>query len=145
MGNSISERHIVTHIITGRMLVVLLGLMVTLLPACTTFRLRAEPAQIVGGGDAQRGARAIQEYGCGACHNIPGIAGANALVGPPLDGWAKRHYISGRLPNEPQFLIEWIRFPQEVEPGTAMPNMGVTEEDARDISAYLYSLTDKRN
>lgn len=92
------------------------------------------------GGDAQRGQAAIQDYGCDACHTIPGIRSANALVGPPLTGWAGRHYISGRLANTPDNLIRWIQYPQAIEPGTAMPNMGVTDQDARDIAAYLYTL-----
>jgi cytochrome c2 len=92
------------------------------------------------GGDARRGAEAIRAYGCDACHTIPGIVTANALVGPPLDGWADRRYIAGKLPNEPELLVQWIRYPQAIEPGTAMPNLGVTEQDARDISAYLFTL-----
>jgi cytochrome c1 len=97
-------------------------------------------SEYVAGGDPRRGAAAIRAYGCDSCHKIPGIVTANALVGPPLDQWADRHYIAGKLPNEPQFLIQWIRYPQAIEPGTAMPNLGVTEQDARDIGAYLYTL-----
>ena len=127
--------------IAKHVLIVALGLMASVLVACASLQASSEPGQIVGGGDAQRGVAAIQQYGCGSCHRIPGIPGAEALVGPPLDDWAERHYISGRLPNQPQFLVQWIRFPQEIEPGTAMPNMGVTDQEARDISAYLYTLT----
>ena len=109
------------------------------LAACST--QSTAPAQVVAGGDPQRGALAIRAYGCGTCHRIPGIAGADAMVGPPLDNWAERHYIAGAWPNQPELLIEWIRFPQAIEPGNAMPNMGVTEQEARDISAYLYTST----
>jgi cytochrome c2 len=94
----------------------------------------------VAGGDPAVGARAMQEYGCGACHKIPGIAGADAMVGPPLTDWAERHYIAGMLPNTPDNMIRWLQDPQGFRPGTAMPNLGVTEEVARDMSAYLYSL-----
>lgn len=94
----------------------------------------------VPGGDVERGAEALRSYGCGACHTIPGIAGANALVGPPLTDWSKRHYIAGTLPNTPENMLRWLQSPQAIRPGTAMPTLGVTEEDARDISAYLYSL-----
>jgi cytochrome c2 len=116
------------------------------LAACSSLPLSALPftgevTQIVAGGDPIRGATAITTYGCGGCHRIPGIAGAESMVGPPLDDWAERDYIAGSLPNQPQFLIEWIRYPQAIEPGNAMPNMGVSEQEARDISAYLYSLT----
>lgn len=117
---------------------------VPLLAACSSLPLVAQPAQTVAGGDPRRGAVAIQQYGCGSCHKIPGIPGADAMVGPPLIEWADRQYIAGSLPNEPQFLIEWIRFPQTIEPGNAMPNLGVSEQEARDISAYLYTLTGDR-
>ena len=117
-----------------------LAALAVLLAACASVQLSGEPAQVVAGGDPRRGAIAIRTYGCGACHTIPGIAGANATVGPPLDDWGDRHYISGSLPNQPEFLIQWIRFPQAIEPGNAMPNMDVSEQDARDISAYLYTL-----
>jgi cytochrome c2 len=66
--------------------------------------------------------------------------GAHSAVGPPLDRWAERHYIAGSLLNTPDNLIYWIRYPQAVEPGTAMPDLGVTEEDAAHMSAYLYTL-----
>jgi cytochrome c2 len=91
-------------------------------------------------GDIEAGRIALEAYGCNACHTIPGVIGANSLVGPPLNGWAERAYIAGALPNEPAHLISWIRFPQAIEPGTAMPNLDVTEEDAVNMSAYLYTL-----
>lgn len=109
-----------------------------LLTACSTILFPAHSR--VAGGDPKRGAVALQSYGCGACHAIPGIPGAVTYVGPPLDGWAERHYIAGTLLNTPENLIYWLREPQEVEADTAMPNLGVTEQAARDMSAYLYTL-----
>lgn len=91
-------------------------------------------------GDVERGRQLIADYGCHACHSVPGVPGAAALVGPPLDDWAGRHYIAGTLANTPENLRYWIQFPQDVEPGTAMPNLNVTELDAQDITAYLYTL-----
>ena len=109
------------------------------LSACQT--TDRQPRQDVQGGDAERGRRAIASYGCGSCHIIPGVREARGTVGPPLNGWANRHYIAGNLPNNPEDLMRWVMNPQEVEPGTAMPDMGVTDQDARDIAAYLYTLT----
>ena len=94
----------------------------------------------IAGGDPDRGLVLIQEYGCQSCHAIPGLQGRPSWVGPPLEMWGERLYIAGNLTNTPDNLIYWLQFPQEVEPGTAMPNQGVTEEDARHISAYLYTL-----
>jgi putative membrane protein len=92
------------------------------------------------GGTPARGREAIRSYGCPACHTIPGIAGAKSLVGPPLAGIASRSYIAGVLSNTPTHMIEWLRDPPGIDSKTAMPNMHVTERDARDIAAYLYTL-----
>jgi cytochrome c len=94
----------------------------------------------VPGGDAERGRQALQDYGCISCHTIPGIPRSEALVAMPLTDWADRSFIAGQFPNTPENLISWIMAPQALIPGTAMPDMGVTDQDARDMSAYLYTL-----
>jgi mono/diheme cytochrome c family protein len=90
--------------------------------------------------DAERGHRALNQYACVTCHLIPGVVGANAPVGPPLAGIAARALIAGRLPNTPDNMVHWLREPQAVDPLTAMPPLGVSERDARDIAAYLATL-----
>ncbi len=92
------------------------------------------------GGDARHGAHLIAQYRCGACHTIPGIHNAHGLVGPPLMWWSRRTFIAGELPNKPENLVRWIMSPKSVEPGTAMPTLGLSEQDARDVAAYLYTL-----
>jgi cytochrome c len=94
----------------------------------------------VPGGDPERGKQQIVAYGCGSCHIVPSVPQAQGLVGPPLTHFAGRGYIAGEVPNNPQFLTQWISVPQSIEPGTAMPNLGVSEAKARDIAAYLYTL-----
>jgi cytochrome c2 len=96
-------------------------------------------AMALSAGSPQKGKEAIRKYGCWTCHTIPGIEGANAVIGPPLTMIANRAYVAGH-PNGPEHLIRWIRHPQEVRSPTPMPDMGVSEEDARDIVAYLYTL-----
>jgi cytochrome c1 len=61
------------------------------------------------------------------------------MVGPPLDGIALRTIIAGHLANTPDSMQHWIRDPQHVSPGTAMPDLHVGEQDARDITAFLYT------
>lgn len=117
----------------------LAALTLPLLAACNEAQGR-EPRFAVVGGQAEDGKGDIQRYGCGSCHMIPGVDGADGTVGPPLIKWSQRTYIAGEVPNTPDFLIRWIEVPQAIEPGTAMPNLGVTEQDARDIAAYLYTL-----
>jgi cytochrome c len=97
-------------------------------------------AALSGGGDARLGRTEIRKYGCNACHEITGVPGARGLVGPRLDGIGQRYYIAGELPNTPENLMLWIEHPRQIEPHTAMPEMGVTEQDSRDIAAYLYTL-----
>jgi cytochrome c2 len=116
-----------------------LTLLALMISGCAAARLTAAPAaRRVPGGDPGRGEQAIVDYGCGACHAIPGVPGANGKVGPSLDHLAERQVIAGRLPNTPTDLEHWIQDPQGVSPGTAMPYMGVTDNDAADIAAYLY-------
>lgn len=93
-----------------------------------------------GVGDPAAGAEAIHAYGCGACHTVPGVRDADSLVGPPLTGWGHRTFIAGTLANDLENLVVWIQDPDSVEPGTAMPDLDVTDADARDIAAYLLSL-----
>ena len=100
---------------------------------------RTPPAEVPDGNPA-RGRLAIERYGCGTCHSIPGVRGADGTVGPPLDDFGRRGYIAGQLPNSGPNLIRWIQHPQQVEPGTAMPDQGVSDVDARDIAAYLFTL-----
>lgn len=91
-------------------------------------------------GNPVHGKQLIQSYGCGACHTIPGIRTAQGVVGPPLTFFARRTMIAGELPNSPDNLIRWIENPAAVEPKTAMPNLGLTSEQAHDVAAYLYTL-----
>ncbi len=93
------------------------------------------------GGDPVQGAQLIQDYGCGACHAIPGIRNADALVGPPLTAWGQRQTIAGAVPNTPEYLLLWLQNPQALEPGTIMPDVGLSEQEARHVGAYLYTLT----
>ena len=97
-------------------------------------------ANALTGGDADRGKVAIRKYGCGSCHSIPGIPGATATVGPNLSGIGSRSYVAGVISNSPENMMRWIINPQAVDDKTAMPKLGVTAHDARDIAAYLYTL-----
>jgi cytochrome c2 len=94
----------------------------------------------VADGDSERGRLLLRQFGCGACHRIPGVADAQGNVGPPLAGVARRVYLGGVLPNSRENMARWIRSPKSFDPQTAMPELQVGEEHARDIVAYLYTL-----
>jgi cytochrome c2 len=99
-----------------------------------------KPVAPATGGQPHLGKVAIERYGCAACHTIPGIPGHGANVGPPLTQMAARAYVAGVLPNTPDNLVRWLQDPPEVDPLTAMPNLGVSQAEAADMAAYLYSL-----
>jgi cytochrome c len=101
-------------------------------------RLREHAAAAVNG-DPRRGEAMFIQYGCGSCHSVKNVRTATGMVGPPLDGIALRVIIGGHLANNPPNMEKWIRDPQHVSPGTAMPDLAVGEEDARDITAFLYT------
>jgi cytochrome c len=77
------------------------------------------------------------QYGCPTCHVIPNVPGAAGKVGPSLDDLAQRSYLAGTLQNSPKNLVHWIQHPQQVHPGTAMPEMSVTSADAARIASFL--------
>ncbi len=90
--------------------------------------------------DVERGRQALHQYACSACHTIPGVTSSKPLVGPPLDGMGSRRLIAGTLPNTPENLAKWLVQTQAVKPGTAMPQLDVAPQDARDMAAYLGTL-----
>jgi cytochrome c2 len=95
----------------------------------------------VHAGDARRGAATLSKYECGACHEIPGIPGAVGRVGPTLDTYASRPYVAGKFSNEPETLVRFILDPPAMAPQTAMPAVPMSDQDARDMAAYLYEQT----
>ena len=101
-------------------------------------RLR-DHAAVITGGDPRRGEAMFIQYGCGSCHALKNVRNATGMVGPPLDGIALRVIVGGHLANNPANMQRWIRDPQQVAPGTAMPDLNVGAQDARDINAFLYT------
>jgi cytochrome c len=120
--------------------VLLGGLALCLTVGACNHQENARYAAALTGGDPQQGKLRIQQYGCQTCHTIPGIRGADGLVGPNLDKLPQRVYVAGVLPNSPANLVRWIQNPQAVDEKTAMPNLNVPAAEARDIAAYLYTL-----
>jgi cytochrome c len=98
-----------------------------------------KPVQVPGG-DAKLGKRLIEQYQCGSCHAIPEVAAARGSAGPALEGFGRRSYIAGRIPNLPDPLAQWLVDPPAMKPGTMMPDLGVSPHDARHMAAYLYTL-----
>lgn len=105
---------------------------------------RQEAAFRIPGADPEHGRRLIEQVGCGACHVIPGVSNADGMVGPPLTNFGSRAYVAGQLPNTPDQLVLWLLDPPSFDSATAMPAVGFTANQARDVAAYLYTLGDAR-
>jgi cytochrome c len=97
-------------------------------------------AAAAAGASIERGRLLLAQYQCGSCHAIPGVPAARGQVASPLKSFGQRSYIAGRIANRPDALAQWIESPEALVPGTAMPDMGASPEDARDMAAYLSSL-----
>ena len=108
---------------------------IVLIAACSK---REEEAQKIG--DAARGKQLVQQYGCTSCHSIPGVKGPRGMIGPSLDHMAGRTHIANKFQNSVQNMKRWLENPQAMDPNNAMPNVGVTPDDSRDITAFLYTL-----
>lgn len=113
------------------------GLLALVLAGCID---KADLPRPVAQGDAAAGLAVIREVGCAACHKIPGIAWPEGRSGSSLAGFGARPMIAGRLPNQPDVLIRWLIDAPSLDPGTAMPPMPLTQDQARDVAAYLYTL-----
>jgi mono/diheme cytochrome c family protein len=115
-------------------LVVMLGLM-----GCA--EAETPPAHLaIPGADPAKGKELIAQYGCGACHFVDGVVGANGILGPRLEDFATRTLIAGTFPNAPRTLVPWLLDPPALKPQTGMPAVGLLDAEARDIASYLYTL-----
>lgn len=87
-----------------------------------------------------RGRQVIEQVGCAACHAIPGVDWPRGTLGPPLDGFAQQTLIAGRVPNRPDTLAAFVRDAPSVDPQSAMPPMPLSQQESRNVAAYLYTL-----
>lgn len=113
---------------------------ITAVFAAAFILIAALPAEIPRNAQTEKGAKLIEANGCGACHSIPGVNGADGVVGPPLDNIGRRVYLAGLLRNTPENMASWVQHPQAYVPGNAMPELGLTRDEARAITAYLQTL-----
>lgn len=97
------------------------------------------PRQITDA-DPGRGLQVIEKAGCGACHSVPGLRWPAGSMAAPLDGFGNSPMIAGRLPNQPEVLIRFVQDAPSLDPDSPMPAMPISDAEARDVAAYLYTL-----
>ena len=96
----------------------------------------------------QQGVKVILQRGCGGCHTIPNIPGASGTIGPNLGPNGdippvrdRKTIAGGAVPNNSvDDLAKWIVDPPSLKPGTAMPKLGLSPDEAAAAAAYLYSI-----
>jgi cytochrome c1 len=131
------------HAPTGRMTLVVAVLLAIGVLAGVGWRMwdaareRTERAMLLTGGDPAQAPAPVRRFGCAECHVVPGVAGASGRQGPPLQDVGSRVWLGGVLPNSPENLVRWIQDPRAISPRTAMPRTGISEQEARDVAAYL--------
>lgn len=101
------------------------------------------PARTIAGSDPARGLAVMERVGCAACHEIPGIDWPQGQAGPSLKGFGAGPMIGGRLPNQPDVLAAWLIDAPSLAPETGMPPMPLSQAEARDVAAYLYTLDER--
>lgn len=94
-------------------------------------------------GQRTRDAQALIATHCAACHRVPGVALATGRVGPSLGQIRQQQIIAGHFANTPALLTAWIEHPQQLLPGNAMPEMGLTHAQALTIADYLYTMEER--
>ena len=115
-------------------------LALSVLGGCDDFREKQSDHAPAPRASIERGRALLAQYQCGSCHAIPGVASSQGQVAASLDAFGQRSYMAGRHANRPDLLAQWIAQPQSLVPGTTMPSMGVSPQDARDMAAYLMDL-----
>jgi cytochrome c len=92
-------------------------------------------------GDPNNGLTLFSAKGCGTCHTVLRLPNATGAVGPNLTNMVLRPTIAGdQIQNTPDNMARWITDPPSLKRDTQMPNLGVTNQEARDLAAFLYSL-----
>lgn len=112
----------------------------TALAAQTPVQTPAAPA----GADTLAGSKLFAAKGCVGCHSLNAVKFSKGLIGPNLANVGSRHYIAaGTLLNTDENLAHWIQHPWSVKHGVLMPELGLSEADARTLAAYLRTHTGK--
>jgi cytochrome c1 len=94
----------------------------------------------LGDADSRRGRLLVMENGCTACHTFPDVKWPRGRLGPSLENFGRQGLIAGQLPNLPGVLMQFVRDAPSLVPGTAMPAIAMSDQDALDVTAYLLQL-----
>lgn len=101
-----------------------------------------EPRYIPDKALVTQGLTVIKKAGCAACHEIPGVDWPAGRLGPSLRGFDDIGLIAGAVPNNAENLAAFLRNAPAVKPGSTMPPIPITPDEARAAAAYLYGIDD---
>ncbi|MBL8304187.1 MAG: c-type cytochrome [Ideonella sp.] len=94
----------------------------------------------LGDVDPRQGRQLVIDKGCAACHTFPDVPWPRGGLGPALGDFGHQGLIAGQLPNQPGVLMQFVRNAPALVRGTAMPAVPMSDQEARDVTAYLLQL-----
>ena len=90
-------------------------------------------------GLAAQGKAIFASGACVACHTIRGVSAG--VLGPDLTTFGSRRTLAaGMFPSTAATVAAWVKDPIALKPGSKMPALGLTDDQARAVAAYLMSL-----
>lgn len=126
---------------TQKLAALILLTLIMALSACDWFRdFNFERGARLSGGDPQMGRKQLGMHSCVSCHVIPGVPKADGTKGPSLVHWYRRSTFLNTYPNTPENMEKWLAMPSHRKPGTSMPDLNVSQQESRDMTAYLFSI-----
>src|SRR5216117_127275 len=88
---------------------------------------------------AAEGKAIFTSRACVGCHAIRGVSAG--VLGPDLTTFGSRRTLAaGLVPNTPANVAAWVKDPGALKPGVKMPVLGLTDDQAKAVAAYLESL-----
>lgn len=99
------------------------------------------PRGAYAGGIASEGKKLFETIGCQDCHVAEGFTKVREARGTSYDVAPELSKVGSK--DNPDWLFDWVRDPRHFNPETRMPNLRLTDPEARNIVAYLGSLKDK--
>ncbi|WP_062640398.1 cytochrome c oxidase subunit II [Caballeronia arationis] len=98
------------------------------------------PASVPASAQTVNGAKLFEKR-CAGCHTVRGSKSAGVQAPDLTHVLSRRLIAAGTIVNSQENLMDWVQHVQEIKPGTLMPDMKLSPAEARDLSAYLATLS----
>ncbi len=100
------------------------------------------PTGSYAGGSAAKGKEHFENFGCKACHVIGDDERVRNARASSYDIAPELTHAAGKL--HPDWIFDWIKNPRHYNPTTKMPSLRLTDQEARDLVAFIMTMKDDR-